>query len=213
MESVGTNAGGDRAPDGIDWAANFERAMRALEEAGKGWGRTWDKAADKVAERVAEKLAAMREEDAHRPSETVRGLLKRYTLLRDHCESAVYDQRTMIEDERKEGAEYYDLMTSLVSKWDVRVKSVETSAGRTLLMLEHVDRALDAYRNRCESSPLPSEQRRWRVLRARFLETPRATTQMIAEDEHVDESTVRRDINAACDDIAVLLFGLEGVST
>ena len=138
-------------------------------------------------------------------------LLEHYQLLRDHRQEAVYDVATIERAKEVTPEELFDIMRQTIPKYDMRMEGIEKSASRTHLLMCHLDLALDAYRSYCESSPNEAQQRRWRVVRARYLDEPRKTCKEIAKDEGVVKRMIERDVQSAIGDLSVKLFGVDAL--
>jgi len=92
-----------------------------------------------------------------------------------------------------------------------RVESIKDSAAKARVMVDHMDKMLDIYKLMCEHSGKEEDLRRYRVLRAAYLDPDRKDVEDIAKCEFVDRSTVYRDLTAAAEYLAVLFFGLYGL--
>ena len=63
----------------------------------------------------------------------------------------------------------------------------------------------------CESSTKEEDRRCFRVIKAKYIDEPAMSSLEIAEKEFVDRRTVDRDIQAACQALSVLIFGIDGL--
>ena len=151
------------------------------------------------------KLIAARHD---RKRANIKLLLRKYREIVTHVDEAVYDATQAGYD-----ITLQDLlgMMSGDRRESFRVESIQESALRAKVMVEHMDRMLDNYRQSCENSNKDEERRRYRVLHSMYISPNRRTPEEIAEDEYIDKSTVYRDIDAAADRLAVLFFGVYGL--
>lgn len=81
--------------------------------------------------------------------------------------------------------------------------------ARTVRLMKHVDIALDVYKSICLASDKNEERRKWRVLSQKYLEFPVMSEEKLAEQLHVDRSTISRSNKEALDDLSVILFGVD----
>ena len=70
---------------------------------------------------------------------------------------------------------------------------------------------LDIYQNQCKNSKYSEDMRHWRVIRGLYLLPEKVSVDDIAEQESINRRTVYRDVDAAVEDLTMLLFGIDGV--
>lgn len=133
-------------------------------------------------------------------------LLKNYRRFKEMAENSVYDRNTTMNATL---TELLEIMHGIDHRDDYEVVSIKNRVARTSLMLEHIDAMLEAYHRNCSRSI--EGQRRYRVVKAMFLDDEQMTTGELAEIEHVTERTIFRDISIAYDELSVLFFGIDGV--
>lgn len=134
-------------------------------------------------------------------------LLRNYRELYAHSESAIY-RAAEIQDE-----DVFDILEMMSGGRDddYYVESIKKSAARTRIIIEHVKEMLLLYEIYCSKSPKPEDKRRYRTVFAFYIdESPKTATQ-IAQDESIDERTVYRDIDSACEKLSALIFGIDGM--
>ena len=107
---------------------------------------------------------------------------------------------------------YEELMEELMSQSDGRVRvpvvrSIQESAAHTRIIVQHIDRMLEYYKFRCEHSKRAEEMRRYRTIYDLYIAPEPKTQQQIADEEHVDLSTVFRDQKAGISKLSALIFG------
>jgi hypothetical protein len=138
----------------------------------------------------------------------VKLLLRKYRQLVSHVEEAVYDA-SQVEDD----SSLQDIieMISGDGRNAFRVEALLESVAKTRIMVDHMERMIESYRVSCENSKKHEEQRRFRVVYDMYIAREGKTPDEIALDEHIDKSTVYRDIDAAADELSVLLFGVYGL--
>ena len=88
-------------------------------------------------------------------------LLRNYRTLKASYENAVYKSK---EGEVTEVLE--DIMTMKDDK--VIVESIKTSAKRTAIMVQHIDKMLDVYRIYC-SKLSEKDKRRYKIIKALYI--------------------------------------------
>lgn len=133
-------------------------------------------------------------------------LLRNYRLFKAHVENAVYDPETdlnpleIIRDLMKPGRS-----GSLV------VESIKKSAARTAIIVDHIETMIRIYQAYCLTSNGADDLRRWRVVEGLYISDEKKTVPELARAEGVVERTIYKDIDAACDTIAPLMFGIDGL--
>ena len=134
-------------------------------------------------------------------------LLNNYRLLKEHAANAVYEAETAEEDP-------IQIMEELMMPGKVPsgfVESIQRSAARTATMVNHIDTMLGLYHVYCYQHGNDEDRRRWKVIKALFLDEPKMSKLDVAEQENVSESTIKRDVNNACERISALMFGIDGI--
>lgn len=137
-------------------------------------------------------------------------LLRNYRTLNEHYKYAVFDAEKARESS-DEFTEIMELMGSSFGDEDLRIESIRQSAGRTKVIMAHVNLMLEIYRNACERSRSTAIQRRWRELDARYIADDEMSVGEIAIREDVTEQTVRNDLKACIGELTVLFFGVDGL--
>ena len=125
-------------------------------------------------------------------------LLRNIQALRIHAEEAVSEADPEF---------WEDLM---LPDGKISLTSIRNSTAKTRALIAHVDAMLGAYEQYCENRT-PEDQRRWRIISAIYLEDPPVSPEMVADCENVDVRTVYRDIDIACNQLGVFLFGVDAV--
>ena len=122
-------------------------------------------------------------------------LLKNYIKLKDLC-------RGLDEQEASYENTIFDLD-------NLTLETLGKYQLKTLKMLNHVDKMLVAYEWNCCHGTV-EEERRFKILKNRYLMENRLTVKEITENYDIDQSTVYRDTKAAIKDISIMLFGTNG---
>ena len=139
-------------------------------------------------------------------------LLQHYRSLNSHYANAVWEED---EEEQSTGAETFaeimELMSSRSYSEDVIVESIQKSSRKTRIIMRHVNTMLAEFEKMCRSSGRPDDMRRWRVVKALYLDDTRTTAQELAAREHIDKRTVYKYVDAAVEELTTLLFGVEGI--
>lgn len=130
-------------------------------------------------------------------------LLRNYRTLKASCENAVYESK---EGEVSEMLE--DIMTMKNDK--VIVESIRTSAKRTALMVQHIDKMLDVYRIYC-SKLSDKDKRRYKTIKALYISKSPMTIAEISKKFSVSKVTVYEDIKIAKERLSSLFFGIDGL--
>ncbi len=154
---------------------------------------------------------AARETRYDRRLRNTRLLLSNYRDLKEHIKYAVYDAKQIIE--RGESAiDVFDLMWEGNKNPDAFVESIKRSVERTVIIMNHIDDMLEAYKYICERSNKEADLRRWNIINSLYLNENPKSIDEIAKDEYVDRRTVYRDIEIATEKISALIFGIDGLT-
>lgn len=130
-------------------------------------------------------------------------LLEKYRGFVVHSESAVYDATHVDEDDQ-----FYDLLELMDSGGrGFSVESVRESAARTRILVHHIGKMLDYYEFSCNRDKKPESIRRYRVVKALYIDEDKKTPEELARIENVDVRTIYRDNHAAIQELSALLFG------
>lgn len=170
-------------------------------------------AAEAGARAALEQAEKIRKEQAkHRGDRRLRNtrlLFKNYDLLKAHCENAIFDKDTLLEDD---GACALDILDS-IDDLDARVyiDAIRRSVSRTKIILAHIEQMIEVYRILCDSSQRPEEKRRWRIFYTYNIEKMKIKD--IVEAEHIDRSTYYRDVAVTMKTLSALIFGVEGLTS
>lgn len=129
-------------------------------------------------------------------------LLRNYHSFRKYVARAKMD---LWEDER-----VTDVHALILNGEDL-VKSIKESTQRTLVMIRHLDRALEALKFVCEQEKDTNKasSKQYEILKARFLD--RDTIEAIAETYFINERSVYKAIDAAAERLSIMLFGVYGL--
>lgn len=130
-------------------------------------------------------------------------LLRNYRTLKASYENAVYKSK---EGEVTEVLE--DIMTMKDDK--VIVESIKTSAKRTAIMVQHIDKMLDVYRIYC-SKLSEKDKRRYKIIKAFYISKTPMTIAEISKKFSVSKVTVYEDIKIAKERLSSLFFGIDGL--
>ena len=134
-------------------------------------------------------------------------LLRNYRLFKAHVDNAVYEAAQMEEDP----AEILrDLMLPGRSGRLV-VESIKQSTARTVVIVNHIETMLKVYRAYTQVSGGVDDLRRWRVIEGLYIADERMSVAELARAEGVVERTIYKDVDAACDTLAPLVFGVDGL--
>ena len=136
-------------------------------------------------------------------------LLQHYRSLNSHYANAVWE-----EDDSEDEDSFCDMMELMNSRsYDDEefVDSIKQSSKKTRIIMRHVNKMLKEYETMCAESSRPDDLRHWRVIKALYLSPTRTAALDVAEAERIDKRTVYKDVDAAVEDLTMLLFGIEGI--
>lgn len=132
-------------------------------------------------------------------------LMKNYREIKIHAGDAIASLAEIESDD-------FDFFQSLMEDRDeIDVKAIIQSKAKSAIMLAHIDTMLQAYQIICYGSKKTEEQRRYRVLESMCLIEVPMTVREIAERENIDNRTVYKDLDAACEKMGALLFGIQWI--
>nr|DAL85263.1 MAG TPA: Mga helix-turn-helix domain [Caudoviricetes sp.] len=185
----------------------FENMLeKATEAAAKAGAATGAKSAIETIEHERRKVQRARYD---RRLHNTKLLLRNYQMLTKHCEHAVYDLDTA-EEEMSPG-DIFELMNEFSYDDDLYVESIKKSAARTRIIMEHVNRMLGIYEVYCAGSKREDFKRHYRVIYGLYLAPAPTTANQLAKEENIDKRTVYKDIDAACEILTALIFGIDGM--
>ena len=134
-------------------------------------------------------------------------LLKNYRALNAHYKHAVFDMQTG-EAENATFAEIMSAMNSTIADEALYIESIKESVVRTKIIMAHVNRMIEVYKELCERSERAEDKRHWRVLHSMYITEEPLSAEEIATLEAIDKRTVYKDIDAAATDLTTLFFGV-----
>lgn len=134
-------------------------------------------------------------------------LLDNYNVLKNHCAKSISNLREISPTEN--AIDILDDLDSLDS--GTYIESIKRSTTRTYIILEHINEMIRIYKTICECSDKPEENRRYRVMKAIYLDDLKITK--VCEQEKMDRSTYFRDIKEISKKLSPLIFGIDGLST
>lgn len=135
-------------------------------------------------------------------------LLRNYRLLQAHAANAVY----RVEEYESPETILSELMMPR-QDGNMFVESIKKSAARTATIVKHMETMMQLYRTYCFTTGSAEDERRWRVINALYIcdKGERRSVPQLAKDEGVVERTIYKDVDVACERIAALMFGIDGV--
>ena len=157
-------------------------------------------------ERIETERQQSRKEMADRRLRNTKLLLRNYRLFKAHAENAVYEvlpdesPQTILEDLMMPGRDN-----------TLFVESIKESAARTATIVKHMETMMQLYHAYCVTTGEEEDLRRWRVVNGLYIAPERETVAELAAREGVVERTIYKDIDAACEKIAALMFGIDGI--
>ncbi len=161
-----------------------------------------EKGAETAVKKMAKEEAATKKKKQDRRIHNTRLLLRQYRTLKDGAENAVYEKSEDIES----------ILGDIDStdQDELVVESIKRTAGRTAVILAHVDKMLDVHRVYCNKHD-PVYRRQHKVIMAMYINKKRKTRGELAQEFDVSTVTIHKDIKAAVERLSALLFGVEGL--
>ena len=136
-------------------------------------------------------------------------LLKNYRNFVKACKQATFTEKeletaTIEEVLDKLFCQSYDEVTV--------VQSILTSKKRTEIILTHIERIINFYIFESEQSKNDEKIRKAHILNDLYVEGKyKPKINAMSEKYHISERQIRRDANSAIEEIAVLMFGIDGI--
>lgn len=148
-----------------------------------------------------------RREMADRRLRNTKLLLRNYRTFLAHVDNAVYT----VEDYGETAEEILEDLMMPGRDNSLFVESIKQSVARTATIVKHMKAMMDLYKAYCSMSGTPEDERRWRVVDGLYIGENRRSIPELAKDEGVVERTIYKDIDIACERIAALMFGVDGL--
>lgn len=142
----------------------------------------------------------------NRKLHNTRLLLGKYRMLKEHIENATFKKSQL---SSASAVDWINEMYDPNNKADQIVESIMSSAVKTKIMVEHINKMIDIYTVICKKDNSHKMMRRLDVLNGRYISEQRVTFESIAEKWNVDVRTIQNDIKEAVEDVSSLLFGVE----
>lgn len=164
---------------------------------------------DKDIERLAEACVRAYEKrhcqqivmDIKEQSHSVKVILRNYRRFKKYASTAVTD----IKNAQKVLISLLSDVTFLSD--ELKVESIIKTRERTLIMIAQIDNAIRNYRCITDVSDDSEAKRRYQVIYNKFIADKYMTIEAMASEYHIDKSTVYRDIDIACEELAPLILG------
>lgn len=153
-------------------------------------------ASEKAIKAYEKKVESEKKEVKQRNLRNTELLLKNYVKLKELCDDTIQEALP---------ADCPDFTLEALT-----LESLSLYRAKTLKMMNHVDRMLVAYEWNCKKGT-EEEQRRFKVLKKRYLVEDRMTVKEICTNLVIEQGTVYRDTRLAIKDMSVLLFGLDAI--
>lgn len=136
-------------------------------------------------------------------------LLRNFRMFKEHTENAVFEASQLDES----AIDILDMMWEYSNDSELFVESIKKSVARTKIIMTHVIDMLALYETYCTRSNKPEDARRYRVIDKLYISDKPMTVREIATMEGIDDRTVYKDVDAACEKLSALIFGIDGLKT
>lgn len=138
-------------------------------------------------------------------------LLKNYRNFKEHCKNAIYED--LEEIKIKEDSDVIEIFDKIYNMEDdgAIVESILKAKERTLIIIKHIDNCINFYEYKAKISENNEFQRRVEVLKKLYINEEEKSFEEIAEELFVSTKTVNRDRKKATEDLAPLVFGVDGI--
>lgn len=132
-------------------------------------------------------------------------LIRKYRLLKDYSNNAVYDNFADIDGDTEEILSIMGVDMGERRK----VQSIQNGVVVTSIIMSHIDTMLDCYKRKCEESSKPEVIRRWREVYSMYLADECMSSQEVADRENVSVSMVYQDLDIVYEDLSSMFFGID----
>lgn len=159
---------------------------------------------DRIIATVKEELNPVKREDKRYKNKlhNTKLLLKNYSKFKEHCDSAQFTAKNLIDNELLD-------MLEDDSNDQVYIQSILRTKERTAIMLNHIKNVLDYYTFLAEKNNDNANARRCKALHYMYID--KMKLEQIADALNINERTVWKDVNRAVEEISPLLFGIDGL--
>lgn len=167
-------------------------------------------AADQAAKTAVELWETKRREEREKNEKVVlmntKLLLSKYRAFKATAEQAVYEAGHIDETA-------FDILELMMQSQniDVTIESIQRSAIRTAIIVEHINKMLAVYRVMCNASDRPEEKRNYSIIHDFYIRDKPLDYQQIARKYHLSKSGVYASRESAIATISVLIFGIDGM--
>lgn len=136
-------------------------------------------------------------------------LLKNYRNFVKACKQATFTEKDL---ETATVEEVLDKLFCQSCDEITVVQSILTSKKRTEIILTHIKRIIDFYLYESDHSNNDEKKRKAHVLNDLYVVGKyKPKINDMSEKYHISERQIRRDANSAIEEIAVLMFGIDGI--
>lgn len=136
-------------------------------------------------------------------------LLKNYRKFISACKQATFTEKEL------ESATVEEILDKLFCQsYDevTVVQSILASKKRTEIILTHIKRIIKFYLYEADQSKNEEKKRKAHILNDLYVVGEyKPKINMMSEKYHISERQIRRDANSAIEEIAVLMFGIDGI--
>lgn len=103
-----------------------------------------------------------------------------------------------------------EIESALLDSDELKLESIKKSKEKTLAMVKFINKMLAVYKATCEQGK-PEDLRRYEVIHYMYISEEKKTAEEISALQSVAVRTIFLDIEKACKDLSVLVFGIDGV--
>lgn len=166
---------------------------------------------------IREGIKYVKEQEYHKTTKrydrrlrNTRLLLKHYRTLKAHDKIADTSTNKIYEEN---AVDVLDDVESIDDE-EQYVQAISRTKLRTLIIVGHINKAMNYYKAICKSEG-KSKERRFNIIKFMYIEPSKddiiPTYEEVAEHFGVNIKTVSRDVRAAIEDLSILFFGIDGI--
>lgn len=132
-------------------------------------------------------------------------LLENYRIIKIYTEKA----KSSLSDIDSDDLIIPDHLLKLLGVRKAKSESISQHLAVTNILINHIDKMLDVFRQECEGSSKKNIARRWTVIHDRYLSPERKSTEELSEEFMIDRRVIQDDQKKAIETLSILFFGLQ----
>ncbi|QAA31234.1 hypothetical protein [Clostridium manihotivorum] len=166
---------------------------------------------------IREGIRYIKDQEYHKTKKRYDRRLRNTRLLLKHYRSLIahnkISENTTIRIYEKNAIDELDDLDA-VDDEEQYVQALSKTKIRTLLIIVHINKALNYYEAICKSDG-KAKERRYQIIRYLYIDEVEddimPSYEQVAEHFNYNVRTIGRDVRAAIEDLSILFFGIDGI--